>query len=147
MILPLATITRLQRNFYEVWFNIDAPKNSAEVDIILDEDERQKYLSVTEETNFASGYLNEIPQSISRTTFRNVFNVSLQGLESRYMRFTFFLSEIMVKVEDAESAMSLAEYARRNSIQFIGGEGKTATIFVHVTGQRVPVNVTNPEKS
>ena len=31
MILPLATITRRGNNNYEVWFNLDAPNNQAEI--------------------------------------------------------------------------------------------------------------------
>jgi hypothetical protein len=131
--LPLATITRLEINFYEVWFHLDAPKNLAAVRGIETEDDAQTFIVVEGENNAASTFLERIPSSISSSRDRNVFFVKLGRPEMNYMRFTFNLGKITVKVEGVAITQSLAAYARNNQIRFIGSEKEeTATYFVRL---------------
>jgi hypothetical protein len=123
MTLPLATITRVSKLLYEIWFNIDALGNSAQI-------KELEGLEVWNETDDASPFLNNITISSITPGPRNVFDVKLKT-ETRFMRFKFNLPEIQVVSHD----MNLAEYAERNAIKFMGFDikrDKFATIFVQV---------------
>ncbi|HSK71889.1 MAG TPA: hypothetical protein VK892_09360, partial [Pyrinomonadaceae bacterium] len=123
MILPLATINRVSRRLYEVWFNIDAPDNLAQI-------KELRGLEVFSETDTASPFLKDITIIAINPGPRNVFDVELKT-ETRFMRFKFLLPEIEV----ASHSMNLAEYAEKNSIKFTGfniERDKFATIFVQV---------------
>ncbi len=127
-ILPLATITRRDNNLFEIWFNIDVPDNQAVIEKITMDTE----LIIEGEDNKSPTFLSKIPAGVAPATPRNVFNVSAQ-LEMPYMRFTFVLSKIMVKPIPSAAAVTLATYAKGNSIRFMGSDkDETATIFVRV---------------
>jgi len=137
LILPLATVTRMDNNTYEIWFNIDAPGNLARV------------------TGFKEGHLQIFDESENATTFttavrfrlaasvRNVFIVTLalgaNQPEPDRMRFNFDISEIIVQPNSnrPDETMPLIDYAKRNSIRFGGYlEGRLVTVFVRGTGIR-----------
>ncbi len=125
-ILPLATITRITRNRYEIWFNIDTQKNSAFI----------KDLGALEVfgENDADPFLTGISIINITPTSRNVFEVELKT-EMRFMRFRFPLT----KIEVASHSLSLAKYARNFAVKFIGSdvENKFATIFVQISRNQI----------
>lgn len=123
IILPLATITRLTKDTYEIWLNIDAPGNLAEV-------RELEAVRVLGETNSPTRFLDTIPLEITPTNNRNVFVARLEK-EADYMRFTFNLAQIRVVFRGND--FSLDEYARNNNIKFDGYRGEErgfATVFV-----------------
>ena len=123
IILPLATITRVKKQLYEIWFNIDAPKNSALI-------KELRALEVLGENDSADPFLTEITINNITSGPRNVFDVELKT-EMRFMRFKFNLPKIEVTSPD----MSLAKYAEKFAIKFMGYDkekDKFATIFVQV---------------
>jgi hypothetical protein len=130
--LPLATITRRDNNFYQVWFNIDAPRNAAVVQK-FDEQVELVNIVIQGEDSTAPNFLTDITGVIASTAERNVFHITLKKTEMPFMRFTFSLAKIMVKVEGVPLLMSLATYAKQNNIKFLGSEKDDfATIFVRV---------------
>jgi hypothetical protein len=136
LILPLATVSiGFDNRRYEIWFNIDAPGNKAE---IADIEELKKHLSVVAETKSPGSITNPLNffSLITVGTIvqkaRNVFDVTLED-EAEYMRFRFDITEINVKVHGTTGKMTLDKYAESNSIKFAGFEDKEkgfATIFV-----------------
>lgn len=140
LILPLATVTRREQAvgnrpgvFYEVWMNIDAPGNLAEVLKLNPE-----LLSIVAETNTDTSspqtfLTSQIDYDLIPKQFKNVFTLQLKlqprQAEPNFMRFRFNMVERIVSFRGRE--ISLAEYAERNGIKFSGYlEGKFATVFV-----------------
>lgn len=130
-LLPLATITRLDNNFYEIWFNVDAPDNLATVEKIPDQLELTNIV-IEGENKSGPTFLTKF-HATGFNVARNVINVNLKEPEMRFMRFTFDLNKIMVKVEGTPLSLTLAQYAKNNSIRFLGTEKEDfATVFVRV---------------
>jgi hypothetical protein len=130
--LPLATITRRDNNFYQLWFNIDAPRNAAAVEK-FDEQGELTNIVIQGEDATAPNFLTDIPAVIASTAQRNVFDITLKKPEMSFMRFTFALTKISVKVQGVPLSMSLANYAKQNNIKFLGTEkDDVATIFVRI---------------
>lgn len=131
MILPLATITRTEDDSveYEIWFHIDAPENSIGIIPSLGDEEDGDLKGVYVEGEINQGrFLEPIPSVVFWMQQRNIFRVRLEK-EMAYMRFNFILDEIRVSL-GRDDITTLGEYARQNSIKFIGSKDKTATVFV-----------------
>jgi len=137
LILPLATVTRRDTNFYEIWFNIDAPGNLAEIKGLNRED-----LRIFDETEASPTFLDEVrhsPNLVNRIT-RNVFLVQIisgaaSPREPDFMRFRFDVNKIRVSFRNEE--MTLLEYAEKTNTRFLGFlEGNFATAFVRGSGAR-----------
>ena len=130
MILPLATVTRRDNNNYEIWFNIDAPGNLAEIREL-----NRENLRIVDETETAPTFhenINHVPKRIGRNIFSVVLRSSTQT-EPNVMRFGFDVNQISVLFENEE--MTLIKYAERNSIKFAGFmRGNLATVFVRGSG-------------
>ena len=129
--LPLATVTRIDKNIYEIWFNIDAPGNLAEI-----VDLKPDLIQVFDETDSPPPFLTAIKHTTSRI-IRNVFSVRIglgaNQLEPNYLRFNFSVNKIKVVLKSTE--LSLLEYAEKSNIRFPGYlEGEFATVFVRGTG-------------
>lgn len=138
IILPLATITRVDSRTYEVWFNIDAPGNLAEIP-----DLSVANMQILDETDTAPNFFTRIRFGKPTRMIRNVFIVSLtleaNQLEPDRMRFMFDTTTISVDYRGVK--MPLAQYADDNDIKFAGDYGanvdeKFATVFVRGTGLR-----------
>lgn len=133
IILPLATITMITSNSYEIWFNIAAPKNQAEVG-----DFPREALTVSGETDTASlvdrNFSKPVPGHAGLK--RNVYLVTfLDNQNVNFMRFIFHTNLIKLKTPGG----TLAEYAEQSSIKFAGNEFETsglATIFVRSSNIR-----------
>ncbi len=123
IILPLATITRVgaELNVFEIWFNIDALNNLAEIEKLTD-----KQVSVVGEDEnkvidaaHPEAFLTQIPfapqNGIVRTN-RNVFRVTLRK-EFPFMRFRFNLIQTDVTVNGALVG-KLDKYAADSNIKF-----------------------------
>jgi hypothetical protein len=142
LLLPLATITRVgaEVNIFEIWFNIDAPDNSAEIEklnekqvSVVGEDENR----AVDPTSHPEAFLTQIPilpqagvPGILRTT-RNVFRVVLRK-EMPLMRFRFNISQIDVSVSGG-AAVKLDKFAAEANIRFAGqipDRRGVVTIFV-----------------
>jgi len=145
LILPLATVTRIDNNIYEIWFHIDAPGNLARVSGF-----KEGHLQIFDETNNPTTFTSALNEyrfrfsTITTATPRNVFvaNLTLQQgqIEPDRMRFRFDIGEIMVEPNSnrPSDTMSLLEYARRNNIQFTGFlEGQFVTVFVRGLANRI----------
>ncbi|HEY8561391.1 MAG TPA: hypothetical protein VIL74_13525 [Pyrinomonadaceae bacterium] len=136
LILPLATITRIDNNNYEIWFNIDAPGNLASVVRF-----REANLRILDETDGPSPFTTPVRCRI-QPRIRNVFIASLippgDQREPDRMRFNFDIREIGVEVTTADGnveSMPLFEYAEKNNIGFAGFlEGRMVTVFVRGSG-------------
>ncbi len=133
LILPLATVTRRDNNLYEVWFNIDAPGNLAEIREL-----NSDLMKVFDETDTPSPFLTEI-RNVPGRFVRNVFQVKIalgaNQLEPNFLRFNFNVNKIRVVFRNAD--LSLIEYAEKNNIKFSGYlEGEFATVFARGSGGR-----------
>ncbi len=130
MILPLATVTRRGENIYEIWFNIDAPGNLAEIKEL-----NRESLRIVDETETAPTFLEEIAHA-TRPLGRNLFAVSLRATtqtEPNFLRFSFDVNRINVSVGNEET--TLIRYAEKNNIKFTGFlQGNLATVFVRGSG-------------
>ena len=131
LILPLATIARRSTNSYEVWFNIDAPNNQAEIRELSTDN-----LRVFDETDTPLPFLEPVRFAATRAR-RNVFILRFilgaNQSEPDYMRFRFDATSMRVVTDNDTS--NLPEYARRNNIKFSGTlNGDVITIFVRGTG-------------
>ncbi len=131
IILPLATVTRLGNNAYEIWFNIDAPGNLARVSRFT-----ANNLQILDETDAPTVFTERVRFTLSAGV-RNVFVATLalpQGqIEPDRMRFLFDVAAIGVEVNSNNPAdtMPLIDYATRDNIKFAGYlEGRFATVFV-----------------
>lgn len=124
-ILPLATVTRVGTNSYEVWFNIDAPNNRTEITELRDE-----HLRILDETTIAPNFLDTVRYSPNQTT-RNVFLLKLvlgqNQPEPDYMRFVFNGDTIMVKTSGG--SLKLKDYALERNIRFAGSVKDSITVF------------------
>jgi hypothetical protein len=135
LILPLATITRIENNTYEIWFNIDAPGNLARVSGF-----KESHLRIFDENDGPAPFTTPVRCRIIPRV-RNVFLASLvlgaNQPEPDRMRFNFDIREIVVEVtvNNAVDTMPLFTYAEKNDIKFVGFlEGRLATVFVRGTG-------------
>lgn len=133
-ILPLATITRTNPNIYEVWFNINAPENLAEIRELT-----RDHLKIFDETNSAPDFRTEFTRFSIERISRNVFQVGLRipagQVEFDRMRFDFNVR--LIRVDFRGDSPSLLEYAERENIKFAGFlKGEFATIFVRGSGLR-----------
>jgi hypothetical protein len=134
-ILPLATITRTDGNAFEIWFHVDAPDNLVAVDD-LPGDEDQTFIIVEGENDNAPDFVEKIPAPIFFSGKRNIFGIDLNKPAMPYMRFIFSLTKITVRPERSSNSMTLAAYAKANSIRFIGSDkDETATYFVRLKAQ------------
>ena len=133
LILPLATVTRREANVYEVWFNIDAPGNLAEIRELTREN-----LRISDETENAPTFLENVRFRNPARQTRNVFEVVIvpaDQTEPDYMRFAFDVNRTRVVADNNE--LTLLEYMERNNIRFAGFfEGNLATVFVRGAGAR-----------
>jgi hypothetical protein len=139
MILPLATITRVgaEPNMFEVWFNIDAPDNMAEIErlnerqiTVVGEDENRTVDPATHPEAFLTA-IPLVPTNGVLRTSRNVFRVTVRR-EMPLMRFRFNISLIEVSVGGA-AAVRLDRYATEANIKFSGNIPErrgVVTIFV-----------------
>ncbi|HVE58869.1 MAG TPA: hypothetical protein VNB22_18695, partial [Pyrinomonadaceae bacterium] len=143
LILPLATITRIEiitdpetgkvRGIYEIWFNIDAPGNIAEV-----VDLKVEQLRIIGETNDPTTFHTDRYNFEIHQTARNLYLITDLTLkedtsDTRLLRFMFDMSSIDVRVTTTSGTddFKLKEYADKNNIKFNGFlEGRFATIFV-----------------
>lgn len=139
LILPLATIARLGRNSYEIWFNIDAPGNLAMIDIKPDKE--LEGVRAYGETNNASNFWDDLGLSSPiRQQQRNVFVAKLDR-EATYIRFLFDVSKIPIVVQNQNRTtptIRLNEYAREYNIHFTGyseDAERFATIFYRMPAQ------------
>ena len=130
LLLPLATITRRDNNNFEVWFNLDAPGNLAEIKEL-----NRENLRVADETENDPTFLEElrfVPKRVGRNIFLVVLRTANQ-VEPDFLRFGFDVEKIMVSFDGNE--LSLFEYAEKHNIKFAGfSQGKLATVFVRGTG-------------
>lgn len=125
LLLMLATVTRVGDLLYEIWFNVDAPGNLAQV--VDFKEENLRILDETDSPNFLSPV-----DYVMQIGVRNVFNIDMRRttrLEPDRMRFIFDLRAIAVTHNNER--LSLLEYAQKNNIRFLGfEEDRTATVFV-----------------
>lgn len=139
LILPLATVTRrvvvgpreTTTVFYEIWFNIDAPGNLAE--IVKLTTNNLKIFDETDSSTSTTPFLEEIKFEVVRRLTRNVFIIQIglnsQQVEPDFMRFNFNVRKTIVNFNG--NNMPLIEYAEKNSIKFSGFmEGEFAIVFV-----------------
>lgn len=140
LILPVAQVTRrVVENpvtigrptvtvFYEVWMNIDAPGNLAEI-----KDTDHLSLKIFRETNTAAPFLEEMRfkvQKINRNAFAVQIPINVNQPEPNFMRFCFNVNKTVVSFENDE--MPLVKYAVKANVQFSGfmSDGELATVFV-----------------
>lgn len=131
LFLPLVTITFLERGEeneerFEVWFNVEAPDNRAEITTFPRES-----LQVFRETTTAPNFLTRINIMRMDHTTRNVFAVTLQRISER-LRFRFIIDNI-----NLAGGETVTEYAAKAGIRFIGqgvnqDNQNTVTAFVRV---------------
>lgn len=138
IILPLATITRVDDNTYEIWFNIDAPGNLAEIRDLSESD-----LQIHDETDTPTNFIRNIRFQKPNRIVRNVFlvNLLLEDNQPEPDRMRFLFNTRTIEVDYRGDRMPLVEYAVRNDIKFFGdlgegSEGRFATIFVRGAGLR-----------
>lgn len=131
LILPLATVTRVKDNLYEIWFNIDAPGNLVRV-----VDFKEGHLRILDETDAPTTFTSKVGFRLTPTV-RNVFMCTLaldtSQPEPDRMRFLFDISSIGVEISinNTVEQTLLGLYAEKNNVKFIGFfEGKLATVFV-----------------
>lgn len=138
IILPLATITRIDNNTFEIWFNIDAPGNLAEITGLKTDD-----MQILDETNVRPNFITRVSFREPSRINRNVFIVSLllepNQPEPDRLRFLFNTRTINVNFRGAN--LSLVEYSSGNGVKFAGdlgedSDGRFATVFVRGTGAR-----------
>ena len=127
IILPLATVTRIDVNIYEIWFNIDAPENLAQVIGF-----KAPQLLILDETDTPSPFISPIRFRLSPDV-RNVFIATLvidqTQPEPDRMRFKFDVEKTIVEFDGNQAP--LIKYADKNDIKFDGYlSGKFATVFV-----------------
>ncbi|MCD9185047.1 MAG: hypothetical protein LUM44_01330 [Pyrinomonadaceae bacterium] len=138
VILPLATITRVDNYTYEIWFNIDAPGNLAEIADIKAND-----MQILDETDIAPNYFARVGFKKLVRANRNVFviGLTLEPNQPEPDRMRFMFNTRNISVDYRGDKMPLIEYAARNDIKFAGdfGEGgdeRFATVFVRANGLR-----------
>jgi hypothetical protein len=133
IILPLATVTRVDVNIYEIWFNIDAPENLAQVVGF-----KAPQLLILDETDTPTPFISPIRFRLSPDV-RNVFIATLvldqTQPEPDRMRFKFDVEKTIVEFNGNQTP--LIEYADKNDIKFEGYlSGKFATVFVRGLAKR-----------
>ena len=133
MILPLATVTRMDVNIYEIWFNIDAPENLAQVVGF-----KAPQLLILDETDTPTPFISPIRFRLSPDV-RNVFIATLvleqNQPEPDRMRFKFDVEKTIVEFDGNQAP--LIKYAEKNDIKFDGYlSGKFATVFVRGLAKR-----------
>lgn len=134
LLLTFATIMVVKpTGIFDIWFNIDAISNSAEI--------RKEDLNIAQilpqieleaETNPNSPFLQKIdinPQEFGRIS-RNLFRVQLNGVnrDTPKLRFDFDIENINVFI--GGRTLSVQKYARKNNIRFLGESKNKITIFV-----------------
>lgn len=127
IILPLATIVRLDNNLYEIWFNIDAPGNLAQI-----VDFKVSHLRILDETDTPATFTDPVRFRLTPDV-RNVFIVTLALSQNQpepdRMRFDFDAERMTVEFNGNQTP--LPEYAGKNDVKFAGHlSGKTITVFV-----------------
>jgi hypothetical protein len=135
LLLPLATITRIGDGVYEIWFNIDAPENQAEIKNINNDND----LIISDETDKPRTFLSRVDFEQPVRTFRNVFIIRLKlgnKPEPAFMRFDFNLQTILVEIGSINPR--LIEYAKKSNISFAGTsvDKPVTTIFVRGSGKQ-----------
>ncbi len=149
--LPLATVTFSDANttelFFELWFNLDAPANRAEV---ADPNSITNSLQPLAEMNAPGpGFLRrlainsvqqvQIPAAPPQPALavRNRFTIRIGIVNDRrvsmdLLRFNFDISNLQVITDGAAgSQQSLLNFANRNNIRYEGFDGQnTVTLFV-----------------
>ncbi len=136
LILPVAHVTRREvlgpQNVptvvYEIWMNIDAPGNLAEI-----KDIDRLSLKIFREAAAAAPFLEELrfrPRKIARNVFTVQLTIAATQSEPNFMRFCFNVNKTIVTLENDE--MPLAKYAAKANVQFSGfmNDGELATVFV-----------------
>jgi hypothetical protein len=120
-VLPFATISRLEPRSYQLWFNLDAPRNAVEIP-----DLSPGQVGVFQETEAGPSFLRRIPVIELGRLFRNVFAVAIQAEpQSGLLRFRFPLTTIRLSTGE-----TVAEYARAARITFEGQVGDEVTKFL-----------------
>lgn len=134
LLLPLATIDIVKPiGIFDIWFNVDAPNNAAE---IRKEDFDIKHitplLEMEDETTPDSPFLQKIEVDVLEfgRISRNLFRIQLKGLSPKFpkLRFDFDIENINIFV--GGRTLSVLKYARKNNIRFLGESKTKVTIFV-----------------
>lgn len=121
---PFVTITLLDgNNLFEIWFNIDAPENNAQIGGFPVDS-----LSVFRETETVPTFLESIRFGLEPSPNRNVFRVRLERLADR-LRFRFNINDITLS-----SGETVARYAGDIGIRFLGQRENFVTAFVRARG-------------
>ena len=133
IILPLATVTRVDNNIYEIWFNIDAPGNLAQI-----VDFKVSHLRILDETDTPATFIDPVRFRLTPDV-RNVFIATLALTQNQpepdRMRFDFDAERIIVEFNGNQTP--LLEYADKNDIKFAGYlSGRTITVFVRGLARR-----------
>ena len=140
LILPVAQVTRrvienpvtigrpTSTVFYEIWMNIDAPGNLAEI-----KDIDRLSLKIFRETETAAPFLEELRfkvQKINRNAFAVQIPISANQPEPNFMRFCFNVKKTVITDENGD--MSLEKFAAKGNVHFTGfiTDGELATVFV-----------------
>ena len=123
-IMPFAQIRRFAQNQYDVWFNLDSPRNRIEISALTANE-----LLVQRETT-AGLFLSKIiiNNVLKLPGTRNLFRVTLAG-EFPAMRFNFSLADLLITPGTPNE--KVLAFALANNIHFIGQGGKNVvTVFV-----------------
>jgi hypothetical protein len=132
LLLPLATIDLLQPAwFFDIWFNLDAPGNAAEIKDLNVEHVTAR-MELEKETNPATPFLEAAKIVELKRLSRNLFRIRLgehKPKEISKLRFDF-----NTKLINVASGDSVLKFARDNNIRFLGESKNNVTIFVRVPG-------------
>jgi hypothetical protein len=128
----LVTIQRAagEKPLYRLWFHLDANEVDSPVEgapvIALNERAVAAYGESRTEKDVA-GSAEPVEMKLARSGERsNVFDVALAE-HGDLTRFVINLEEVAIK--QGEGSESLAEYARRRRVKFVGQEGERVTVF------------------
>ena len=117
-ILPFAQIRRFAANVYDVWFNLDSPRNRADITAI------PAGLSVQRETSAGTFLANINIANTLKLPGRNLYRITLVA-EFPAMRFNFTLASLPVA-----PGQSVLDFAQTNNIRYVGqGGNNVVTIF------------------
>jgi hypothetical protein len=136
LLLPLATVNLAKPDgIFDIWFNIDAPNNLAEIregDLKMEQIIPQ--IELEERTNPDSPFLQEVSAQELERLGRNLFRIQLKGFsqdEIPKLRFDFDIENINIFTGE-ETAVSIQKYARKHNIRFLGESKNKVTVFVSV---------------
>lgn len=135
LLLPFATIDYAQGFWeFDIWFNIDAPENQAEIKkLTADDFTAQMEINVAQPGQPATFLLDAGIRNVKRIG-RNLFRILLDDHSASAISRLRFDFRLELEVTRERNARSIAKYASESNIRFMGQNEKTITIFVRVPG-------------